>query len=57
MFNWGGVSVDPVRQILFTSPNYMAFVSQMVPRDKVPSGSKREGETSGVQPNTGAPTR
>ncbi|HHK1979321.1 TPA: glucose/quinate/shikimate family membrane-bound PQQ-dependent dehydrogenase [Pseudomonas aeruginosa] len=55
VFNWGGVSVDPVRQILFTSPNYMAFVSQMVPRDKVPSGSKREGETSGVQPNTGAP--
>ncbi|MEF2052589.1 hypothetical protein [Pseudomonas aeruginosa] len=55
VFNWGGVAVDPVRQILFTSPNYMAFVSQMVPRDKVPSGSKREGETSGVQPNTGAP--
>ena len=52
VFNWGGVSVDPVRQILFTSPNYMAFVSQMVPRDKVPSGSKREGETSGVQPTT-----
>lgn len=44
VFNWGGVSVDPVRQILFTSPNYMAFVSQMVPRDKVPSGSKREAD-------------
>lgn len=55
VFNWGSVSVDPVRQILFTSPNYMAFVSQLVPRDKVPTGSKRESETSGVQPNTGAP--
>ncbi|WP_426205948.1 glucose/quinate/shikimate family membrane-bound PQQ-dependent dehydrogenase [Pseudomonas sp. TWP3-1] len=55
VFNWGGVSVDPVRQILFTSPNYMAFVSKMVPREKVAAGSKRESETAGVQPNTGAP--
>lgn len=55
VFNWGGVSVDPVRQMLFTSPNYMAFVSKMVPRADVAEGSKRESETSGVQPNTGAP--
>ncbi|WP_426234447.1 glucose/quinate/shikimate family membrane-bound PQQ-dependent dehydrogenase [Pseudomonas sp. TWP3-2] len=55
VFNWGGVSVDPVRQMLFTSPNYMAFVSKMVPREKVAAGSKRESETAGVQPNTGAP--
>ncbi|MCU1721225.1 glucose/quinate/shikimate family membrane-bound PQQ-dependent dehydrogenase [Pseudomonas sp. 5P_5.1_Bac1] len=55
VFNWGSVSVDPVRQILFTSPNYMAFVSKMVPRAAVAEGSKRESETSGVQPNTGAP--
>ncbi|UVJ43075.1 glucose/quinate/shikimate family membrane-bound PQQ-dependent dehydrogenase [Pseudomonas sp. LS1212] len=55
VFNWGGVSVDPVRQLLFTSPNYMAFVSKMVPRAQVAAGSKRESETSGVQPNTGAP--
>jgi quinoprotein glucose dehydrogenase len=55
VFNWGSVSVDPVRQILFTNPNYMAFVSQLVPRAKVEAGSKRESETSGVQPNAGAP--
>ena len=55
VFNWGGVSVDPVRQMLFTSPNYMAFVSKMVPRAEVAAGSKRESETAGVQPNTGAP--
>jgi quinoprotein glucose dehydrogenase len=55
VFNWGGVSVDPVRQMLFTSPNYMAFVSKMVPREQVAADSKRESETAGVQPNTGAP--
>lgn len=55
VFNWGSVSVDPVRQLLFTSPNYMAFVSKLVPRADVAAGSKRESETSGVQPNNGAP--
>ena len=55
VFNWGSVSVDPVRQLLFTSPNYMAFVSKLVPRAEVAADSKRESETSGVQPNAGAP--
>ncbi|NBF08800.1 glucose/quinate/shikimate family membrane-bound PQQ-dependent dehydrogenase [Pseudomonas sp. Fl4BN1] len=55
VFNWGSVSLDPVRQLLFTSPNYMAFVSKLVPQAEVAAGSKRESETSGVQPNTGAP--
>jgi quinoprotein glucose dehydrogenase len=55
VFNWGAVSIDPVRQMMFTSPNYMAFVSKLVPRADVAAGSKRESETSGVQPNAGAP--
>ncbi|AZD10249.1 Glucose dehydrogenase, PQQ-dependent [Pseudomonas chlororaphis] len=55
VFNWGSVSIDPVRHLLFTSPNYMAFVSKLVPRAEVAADSKRESETSGVQPNTGAP--
>lgn len=55
VFNWGSVSLDPVRQLLFTSPNYMAFVSKLVPRAEVAADSKRESETSGVQPNAGAP--
>lgn len=32
VFNWGGVAVDPKRQIAFTTPTYLAFVSQLVPR-------------------------
>lgn len=31
-FNWGGVAVDPERQILFGMPVYLAFTSQMFPR-------------------------
>ena len=32
VFNWGGIAVDPVRQIAFTTPTYPAFVSRLVPR-------------------------
>ena len=32
VFNWGGVAVDPQRQIAFTTPTYLAFRSQLVPR-------------------------
>jgi len=32
VFNWGGIAVDPVRQMAFTTPTYLAFRSQLVPR-------------------------
>jgi quinoprotein glucose dehydrogenase len=32
VFNWGGVAVDPRRQVAFTTPTYLAFVSRLVPR-------------------------
>lgn len=31
-FNWGGVAVDPVRQIVFAMPVYLAFTSTLIPR-------------------------
>lgn len=31
-FNWGGLAVDPVRQIAFQMPVYLAFTSQLIPR-------------------------
>lgn len=32
IFNWGGVAVDPVRQIMFGMPVYLGFVSKLIPR-------------------------
>ncbi|MBA1272418.1 glucose/quinate/shikimate family membrane-bound PQQ-dependent dehydrogenase [Stutzerimonas azotifigens] len=32
VFNWGGVAVDPVRQMVFSTPAYLAFTSRLVPR-------------------------
>ena len=55
-FDWGGISVDPGKQILFANPNYMAFISKLIPRDKVPSLEHQHGsETSGIKLATGAP--
>jgi quinoprotein glucose dehydrogenase len=54
VFNWGGVSVDPVRQCC--SPARTTWPScRKWCHAKVAAGSKRESETAGVQPNTGAP--
>lgn len=32
-FNWGGVAVDPGRQVMFGMPVYLAFTVKLVPRD------------------------
>ena len=32
VFNWGGVAVDPQRQIAFATPASLAFVSTLIPR-------------------------
>jgi quinoprotein glucose dehydrogenase len=55
VFDWGGVSVDPIRQVAFVNPNYMAFRSRLIPASEVAGGPGRKSETEGVQPNKGAP--
>jgi quinoprotein glucose dehydrogenase len=54
VFDWGGVAIDPVRQVLVANPNYMAFVSKLHRRDTidVQGGS---GTEQGLQPMTGTP--
>ncbi|MGI4877858.1 MAG: membrane-bound PQQ-dependent dehydrogenase, glucose/quinate/shikimate family [Janthinobacterium lividum] len=32
VFNWGGVAVDPIRQVIVGSPLNLAFVGKLVPR-------------------------
>lgn len=32
VFNWGGVAVDPVREIAIGAPSYLAFTYRLVPR-------------------------
>jgi quinoprotein glucose dehydrogenase len=65
VLDWGGVSVDPVRQVAFANPSYMAFVDRLIPRrtpgqaagdSGPPGGSDRGGSSEhGFNPNLGAP--
>lgn len=54
-FNWGGVAVDPVRQVMFGMPTYLAFKSQLIPRDQVPPPDEGRGSEQGLNRNEGAP--
>ena len=60
VFNWGGVAVDPRRQIAFTTPTYLPFVSTLVPRPNDTALMVQEdGPPTGALPalneNFGAP--
>ena len=52
-FNWGGVAVDPQRQVMFGMPTYLAFVSTLVPREGVAGQAVNTGE-HGLNENKGA---
>ena len=59
-FNWGGVAVDPHRQVAFTTPTYLAFVSTLVPRpdataEVVQGGHPPAGALPALNENFGAP--
>jgi quinoprotein glucose dehydrogenase len=60
VFNWGGISVDPVRQIAFATPTYLAFTSQLVRRPDnstlVVQGKERPHDSlPALNENFGAP--
>jgi quinoprotein glucose dehydrogenase len=61
VFNWGGVAVDPVHELMFATPAYLAFVSRLVPRENdhklyVQAGGRApEGNLPALNENFGAP--
>jgi quinoprotein glucose dehydrogenase len=59
MFEWGGVAVDPIRQIAIANPIAVPFVSKLMPRGPdnpaAPNGEHPPGSEVGVQPMYGTP--
>ncbi len=59
MFEWGGIAVDPVRQIAIANPMGVPFVSTLIPRGAdnpaVPPSSLKPGQETGTQPMYGTP--
>ena len=53
VFDWGGIAIDPARQLLIANPNYIAFVSQLHPRAEVVA--QGGGSEIGLQPMAGTP--
>jgi quinoprotein glucose dehydrogenase len=54
VFNWGGVAVDPERQIMFGTPAYLAFIARLIPREDPNANIVSEGDP-GLGENYGAP--
>ncbi|WP_239467314.1 glucose/quinate/shikimate family membrane-bound PQQ-dependent dehydrogenase [Rhodoferax koreensis] len=60
VFNWGGVAIDPQRQMVFATPTYLAFTSRLVPRPDakklmVQSPGDPKGDLPALNENFGAP--
>jgi quinoprotein glucose dehydrogenase len=59
IFEWGGIAVDPQRQIAIANPMNIPFVSKLVPRGKdnpaAPNDAHPSGSENGVQPMYGTP--
>ncbi|MEO5806014.1 MAG: membrane-bound PQQ-dependent dehydrogenase, glucose/quinate/shikimate family [Devosia sp.] len=53
--NWGGVAVDPERQVVFAMPVYLAFTSKLVPRPQDQSRVITKDGTAAFNENFGAP--
>jgi quinoprotein glucose dehydrogenase len=59
MFEWGGIAVDPIRQIAIANPIAIPFVSKLIPRGpdnpETPNAEHPPGSEVGVQPMYGTP--
>ena len=59
MFEWGGIAVDPVRQIAIANPMSLPFASKLLPRGPqnppAPTADKPVGSEVGSQPMYGTP--
>src|SRR5665213_1951993 len=54
-FNWGGVAIDPDRQIVFAMPVYLAFTSTLIPRPNATDRVVTKAGEPAFNENFGAP--
>jgi quinoprotein glucose dehydrogenase len=58
VFDWGGISVDPTRQLMLINPSYMAFQSRLIPQaklEKMELKPSKKSEMEGVKKAAGIP--
>jgi len=54
VFNWGGVAVDPVRQVMVGTPAFLAFTFQLIPRSDATANVVSAGASEHWNENHGA---
>ncbi|MCP8688447.1 membrane-bound PQQ-dependent dehydrogenase, glucose/quinate/shikimate family [Marinobacterium sedimentorum] len=54
VFNWGGVAVDPVRQIMVGTPAFLAFTFELIPRPDATANVVSAGASEHWNENHGA---
>lgn len=47
MFEWGGISVDPNREVAIANPMALPFVSKLIPRGPQPDGTAERCQRHG----------
>lgn len=52
-FNWGSVAVDPVRQVMFAMPTYIAFTSELVRAEEIGADEQVNSSEAGLNVNEG----
>ncbi|SNB64321.1 quinoprotein glucose dehydrogenase [Arboricoccus pini] len=60
VFDWGGVAIDPVRQLMIANPDYMAFYSRLIPRAANDTGvapGEQKANEAGTNEMMGTPYR
>jgi quinoprotein glucose dehydrogenase len=55
VFNWGSIAVDPVRQIMFGMPTYLAFTSRLIPSEQIGADQEVNTGEAGLNLNIGGP--
>jgi len=55
VFDWGGISVDPVHQVMIANPDYMAFTSRLIAKGSEAGGKEATSENNGIKKVAGIP--
>lgn len=54
VFNWGGIAVDPERQVMFGMPLYLAFTARLIPKEDIDAAGATNSGEQGINSNAGA---
>ena len=55
VFDWGGIAIDPVRQVAFVTPSYIGFIARLDQREQGPDSPFEPTDNPLANPQHGTP--